>query len=55
MYIHLITKCLEEETIFSTKKRYGDDNYVRLVAAIMGIHLFLTNIILLNLLSAIFK
>ena len=44
---------LEEETIFSTNKHY--DEYEPLVAIIMGIHLFITNVILLNLLIAIFK
>ena len=54
-YFSIDLKLLEEETIFSTEIRGDDNDYVPLVVAIMGIHFFISNIILLNLLIAIFK
>ena len=48
-------KFIDEETIFSTKKLDDDSVRTPVTATIMGMYLFITNIVLLNLLITIFK
>ena len=48
-------KFIDEETIFSTKKLGDDSVRTPITAIIMGMYLFITNIVLLNLLITIFK
>ena len=48
-------KFIDNETIFSTKKLDDDGTRTAVTATIMGMYLFITNIVLLNLLITIFK